>query len=53
VDNLLWGGRVFDEYENDPGTAGVREFTRLLTSDPDWISSIIPIRDGMLVAFRS
>ena len=52
VDNLLWGGRVFDEYENDPGTAGVREFTRLLTSDPDWISSIIPIRDGMLVAFH-
>jgi caffeoyl-CoA O-methyltransferase len=52
VDNLLWGGRVLDKHENDPDTAGVRELTRLLTSNPDWISSIIPIRDGMLVAYR-
>jgi hypothetical protein len=26
--------------------------TRLLTVDPDWISTLIPIRDGVLVAFR-
>ncbi len=52
VDNLLWHGQVFEEDGNDPNTSGVREFTRLLTTDPDWISSIIPIRDGMLVAFR-
>jgi caffeoyl-CoA O-methyltransferase len=52
VDNLLWGGHVLDQYENDPDTAGVRELTRLLTTDPDWVSSLIPIRDGMLVAFR-
>lgn len=52
VDNLLWSGHVLDKYENDPDTAGVRELTRLLTTDPDWVSSLIPIRDGMLVAFR-
>ncbi len=52
VDNLLWHGRVFEKDGNDPDTNGVRELTRLLTTDPDWISSIIPIRDGMLVAFR-
>lgn len=52
VDNLLWGGHVFEEDENDADTMGVRELTRVLTTDPDWISSIIPIRDGMLVAFR-
>ena len=52
VDNLLWHGQVFDKDGNDPDTSGVRELTRQLTTDPDWISSIIPIRDGMLVAYR-
>src|SRR5512136_1494001 len=37
VDNLLWGGHVFDEGGSDPSTEGVKEFTRLLTTDPDWI----------------
>ena len=52
VDNLLWHGQVFEKDGDDPDTRGVRELTRLLTTDPDWISSIIPIRDGMLLAFR-
>ena len=52
VDNLLWHGQVLDGNDNDPSTEGVRELTRILTTDPDWVSSLIPIRDGMLVAFR-
>jgi caffeoyl-CoA O-methyltransferase len=52
VDNLLWHGLVLDGKDNDPSTEGVRELTRILTTDPDWVSSLIPIRDGMLVAFR-
>jgi caffeoyl-CoA O-methyltransferase len=52
VDNLLWHGQVLDQNDSDPTTQGVRELTRVLTTDPDWVSSIIPIRDGMLVAFR-
>lgn len=52
VDNLLWGGRVFESNGDDPDTSGVRELTRILTTDPDWISTLIPIRDGMLVSFR-
>jgi caffeoyl-CoA O-methyltransferase len=52
VDNLLWGGRVFEEQGKDPTTEGVRELTRQLTTDPNWVSSLIPIRDGMLVSFR-
>jgi predicted O-methyltransferase YrrM len=31
----------------------VREFTRLVTTDPAWTASIVPIRDGLLVARRS
>ena len=52
VDNLLWHGEVFEKDGDDADTSGVRELTRQLTTDPDWISSIIPIRDGMLVAYR-
>jgi len=52
VDNLLWGGHVFEQSNADPDTSGVRELTRLLTQDPNWISTLIPIRDGMLIAFR-
>ena len=52
VDNLLWHGQVLDGNDNDPYTQGVRELTRILTTDPDWVSTLIPIRDGMLVAFR-
>lgn len=52
VDNLLWHGQVLDRNDSDPTTQGVRELTRILTTDPNWVSSLVPIRDGMLVAFR-
>ncbi len=52
VDNLLWHGQVLDGNDSDPSTQGVRELTRQLTTDPGWVSSIVPIRDGMLIAFR-
>ena len=52
VDNLLWHGQVLDRNDDEPSTQGVRELTHLLTSDPAWVSTLIPVRDGMLVAFR-
>ncbi|MEJ2555418.1 MAG: O-methyltransferase [Anaerolineae bacterium] len=52
VDNLLWGGRIFDEGDQSPSTQGVREFTRLITSDPGWIVSLVPVRDGLLIAYK-
>lgn len=53
VDNMFWGGRVLDRSERSPSTEGVRTLTRALTTDPRWISSIVPIRDGLLVAYRA
>ena len=52
VDNLLWHGRIFDPSDNTPDTTGIHEFTRLMTSDPGWITTIVPIRDGVLVAYK-
>lgn len=50
VDNALWSGRIFDPSDKTPATEGVREMTRRITQDPGWIVSIVPIRDGLLVA---
>jgi caffeoyl-CoA O-methyltransferase len=50
IDNMLWSGRIFEPRDESSATTGVREFTRLITTDPDWIVSLIPIRDGLIVA---
>lgn len=52
IDNMLWSGRIFDAQDTSPATEGVREFTRRITTDPDWIVSLAPIRDGMIVAYK-
>ena len=52
VDNMLWSRRIFDAANQTPDAQGVRELTRLLTQQP-WITSILPIRDGLLVALKS
>ena len=52
VDNMLWSRRVLDTAERSEETEGVRQLTRLLLQ-PGWVTSIIPIRDGLLVALKS
>jgi predicted O-methyltransferase YrrM len=53
VDNLLWSGRPLDSADQTPDTNGVRELTRLVMAAPEWNASIVPIRDGILVAQRA
>lgn len=53
ADNLLWSGRIFDPEDRSPATEGIRTFTERITADPAWTSSLVPIRDGMLVARRA
>lgn len=53
VDNMLWSGRVFDAADRSANTKSIRTFTRLVTRDPDWTASIVPIRDGLLIAQRN
>lgn len=52
ADNLLWSGRIFDKRDRSPETNGIREFTRLLAGDSRWIFTIVPIRDGLLIALK-
>ena len=52
VDNMLWNGRVFDQTDHTPATVAIRQFTQLITGSPNWIVSLVPIRDGLLVATK-
>lgn len=53
IDNMLWSGRIFDEADHSESTVGIRRFTTKIIDDPGWIVSLVPIRDGLIVAYRS
>ena len=52
IDNMLWSGRIFDPDNHDKSTEAIRRFTQDITSDLDWIVSLIPARDGMIVGYK-
>ena len=52
IDNMLWSGRIFNRSDRSAATEGVRQFTRAISADPDWIVTLAPVRDGMIVAYR-
>jgi predicted O-methyltransferase YrrM len=51
TDNVLWSGRIFDEQLED-STKAILKFTRDLYDDKDFMTSIIPLRDGISVAVK-
>lgn len=52
VDNMLWSGRIFDSKDQSAATKAIREATGMICSSDRWLTSIIPIRDGLLVATK-
>jgi predicted O-methyltransferase YrrM len=52
IDNMIWNGRVWDDSDQSAQTIGVRTFTQQITTSPNWIASLIPIRDGLIVAYK-
>jgi predicted O-methyltransferase YrrM len=52
VDNMLWHGQIFEAGDKSPATESVRKLTELLTRSPDWIVSLAPVRDGVMVAYK-
>lgn len=53
IDNMLWFGRIFDDADRSEDTEGIRRFTGLITADRGWTVSLVPIRDGLIVAYRN
>jgi predicted O-methyltransferase YrrM len=52
IDNMLWHGQILDSDDHEKSTEAIRGFTRDITTDLDWIVSLIPARDGMIVAYK-
>jgi predicted O-methyltransferase YrrM len=53
ADNLIWSGRVADPSVDDSATEAIRRFTAQLYADPDFFTTIIPIRDGMSLSIKT
>lgn len=51
TDNVIWSGRVLDS-DQDETTQKITSFTNALMQSESWDCSIIPIRDGLLVATK-
>lgn len=52
ADNVLWYGRVLDRRVRDRETEAIRTFTRAVLDDPEFAATLVPLRDGVLVAYR-
>jgi caffeoyl-CoA O-methyltransferase len=52
TDNVLWSGRVAEKNPKSPQTKAILEFNRLLYGSADFYTTILPIRDGLAVAFK-
>jgi predicted O-methyltransferase YrrM len=52
IDNMIWHGQILDLNDHETSTEAIRRFTRDVTTDLDWIVSLIPARDGVIVAYK-
>ncbi len=52
-DNTLWHGRVLEGGPKDKETEGIRAHNRtLFGSDERWYATLLPVRDGLTVAWK-
>ena len=52
IDNMIWHGQILDANDHDKSTEAIRRFTHDITTDSDWIVSLAPLRDGLIVAYK-
>jgi predicted O-methyltransferase YrrM len=52
IDNMIWHGQILDSNDHEKTTEAIRRFTHDITTDSDWIVSLTPMRDGMIVAYK-
>jgi len=51
TDNLLWFGQVL-QTNGDASTESVKRYNQMLFNDCDFVSTLLPIRDGVGVAYK-
>lgn len=52
IDNVLWSGRVAQPDAQDEGTLAMREFNTQLQQDERVVLSLVPIADGLSLAWK-
>jgi caffeoyl-CoA O-methyltransferase len=52
ADNVLRGGRVYDPAESAPEVEAVRTFNDMVQADPEFDNVLLPIGDGVMLAWR-
>lgn len=52
VDNTLWDGAVADPSSNNESTRNMREFNQKLFSDNRILLSLLPVGDGLTLAYK-
>jgi predicted O-methyltransferase YrrM len=51
ADNTLWYGEVAEGLR-DKETLGIKKFNQYLFNHKDFLSTILPLRDGILIAYK-
>jgi predicted O-methyltransferase YrrM len=51
ADNSLWYGRVIGR-KRDRDTLGIKRFNEFMFASSDFFTTILPLRDGVLVAYK-
>lgn len=51
ADNTLWYGKIV-ENKGDKETIGIKRFNHYLFNSQDFITMILPLRDGVLIAYK-
>ena len=53
IDNFFGGAKVNDPTQRDPKTIALRDAGKLLKGEPEkWVTSLIPVGDGLLLATK-
>jgi predicted O-methyltransferase YrrM len=53
IDNFFGGSRVNDPSQRDPKTIALRDAGKILKADTEkWVTSLIPVGDGLLLATK-
>jgi len=52
TDNMLWDGKVLAGSPEDGATTGVLDLTRALYAAEDFVTTLVPLRDGLTIAVK-
>ena len=52
IDNVLWSGQVIDESDSEPATRAIRSFNEKLYQDDRVSISMVPMGDGLTLAYK-